>query len=289
VWRFKRRAEPQPNCECPIVLEHTGSRRERVQRCRSTDETVCPQCGRSYRIRVYLVAETGRMRFPGATVLLLTLTAPSEKGRHCQKHKGCAGYGERCEPCPCSPDDGVHLGEWNGSASANWNRFIEDFRRLVGVDVQYFRAAEVQKRGALHFHVLIRLPKSCGINVSLPRLRQLAIHHGFGHSVDLQAVHSERAASYVAKYASKSCATRKEMPWVHRRTGEVSDGYRRYRVWTSSRQWGCTMADVRAAQAAWWREGDRKEPAEPATAGPLDPRSQSYESGMAGPCDGGRL
>lgn len=225
--------------------------------------------------------------FPGASLLLLTLTAPSERGRHCTRHKQCGGFGERCVPCPCSPDEGVHLGEWNGACSARWNRFIEDLRRLLGVNVQYFHAAEVQKRGALHFHVMLRLPKSRGINVLPRRLVELAMHHGFGHSVDLQAISSSRAAGYVAKYASKACTDREQMPWVHRRTGEVTNGHGRYRVWTSSRRWGLTMAAVRAAQAAWVRERAEREPAGPADAGPLDPRSQSYESRRGSPSDGG--
>jgi hypothetical protein len=67
-------------------------------------------------------------------------------------------------------------------------------------------------------------------------LRALAIHHGFGHAIDVSGVADELAASYVAKYVSKSCADRFYMPWVDRRTGKATQGHGRYRCWTASRQ-----------------------------------------------------
>ncbi|MET8875585.1 replication initiator [Nocardia sp. NPDC004604] len=40
--------------------------------------------------------------------------------------------------------------------SALFDRWIQNLRRAVGYDVQYFAAVEPQKRGAPHFHVLLR-------------------------------------------------------------------------------------------------------------------------------------
>lgn len=54
-------------------------------------------------------------------------------------------------------------------------------------------------------------------------LRLLAIKHGFGHEVDLQAVRGEGVASYCAKYVSKSAADREELPWVDKATGAVRE------------------------------------------------------------------
>jgi hypothetical protein len=272
------RGPAQPNCERPLVLEHESGRRW-TQRCRATSEKDCRPCSATYRRRVRRVADSGRVLYPAATLLLLTLTAPSDVDQHCMRHKRCDGRGDECSVCPCTPEGGVHLGNWNGECSARWNRFIEQLRRQTGLRLQYFRAAEVQQRGALHFHVLIRLPESRGGALSVAELRRLAMSFGFGHSVDLAVVEDHRAAGYVAKYVVKSCAARSSMPWVHRVTGEITNGYGRYRCWTSSRRWGTTMADVRAAQAAWWQEQAGGSPAEPVAAGLLDPSSQSYASG----------
>jgi hypothetical protein len=279
--RVVGRAPSQPNCESPLLFEHESGR-QWAQRCRATSSDRCRPCAETYRRRVRRVADSGRVRYPGSALLLLTLTAPSDADQHCRRHKGCDGRRhEACDVCPCTPPGGVHVGEWNGQCSARWNRFIEQLRRETGLPVQYFRAAEVQRRGALHFHVLIRLPRSRGGVLSVDQLRRLAIAYGFGHSVDLAVVEDHRASLYVAKYVSKSCAARASMPWVHGRTGEVTDGHGRYRCWTSSRHWGQSMTDVRAEQAAWW--------AVQAPTGPLDPSSQSYASMGPPPGVGGAL
>lgn len=92
-------------------------------------------------------------------------------------------------------------------------------------------------------------------------MRELAIKHGFGHEVDIQAVKGEGAAGYCAKYVSKSADDRDELPWVDRATGERLRGVGRYRPWSSSRRWSAlTMAAIRAEQSRWAREqidGDR--------------------------------
>jgi hypothetical protein len=228
-------------------------------------------------------------------VLLVTLTAPSDVDQHCSVHRKCdARQGEDCRSCPCTPAGGVNLGKWNGECAARFNRFMQDLRRMLRLQVQYFKGAEVQQRGALHFHVLVRLPASIGCKVNRSALRALAMHHGFGHSIDVQAVDDHRAAGYVAKYVSKSCTERDEMPWVHRRTGEVVRGHGRYRVWTASRRWGVTMGEVRAAQAAWWAQGGPtgatgaapQGPAPTAPKAPLDPSSQSYTTASQGSSSG---
>lgn len=253
------RAEPQPNCDSPIVLEHEGSGRKINKRCGATSTDRCKPCAKSYRTRVFWVGDSGRTRYPGDTILMVTLTAPSDVDQHCMRHRKCDARREDCVVCECTPEGGVHLGEWNGRCSARWNRFVEDLRRETGVKLQYFRAAELQKRGALHFHVLIRLPRSRGVVIDEAQVRRLAMHHGFGHSVDVKAVSNEKAASYLAKYVSKSCADRQDMPWVDRRTAEVTNGNGRYRCWTSSRRWGWTMAHVRQQQVDWMMERLRAE------------------------------
>jgi len=130
--------------------------------------------------------------------------------------------------------------------------------------VQFFRAVEVQDgkrrsdghgRGALHLHVMTWSPTP----LDLVQLRTLALRAGFGHSVDLAYCEpgSRRAAYYVAKYVTKACDQRDDVPWhaetIDQLTGEVTRGpvTARYRTWSTSRQWGLTMAAVRAEAAAY--------------------------------------
>jgi hypothetical protein len=152
---------------------------------------------------------------------------------------------------------------------------VQELRRHLGEDVAYFKAAEVQRRGALHYHALLR--GSGTLVIGKGYLRALAVKHGFGHEVDVQPV-EPRHWGYVAKYASKAAGDRTDVPWRGKRwvggyryedhldtgTGEVFtlrvgtaerkqvEAYRAtYRTWSASREWGDTMAYVRAAQGHW--------------------------------------
>jgi hypothetical protein len=116
--------------------------------------------------------------------------------------------------------------------------------------LEYLRGIEVQIRGALHDHALLWSP----VPLSVGQLRARAIAAGFGHSVDLAPIEpgSKRCAYYVSKYVTKAADSRDDVPWmgdvVDRLTGEISREQVRasYRTWSSSREWGLTMAQVRA-------------------------------------------
>jgi len=127
-------------------------------------------------------------------------------------------------------------------------------RRLTP-DLEFLRAVEVQKRGALHLHVIVYSP----IPLDRAALRRLAIGYGFGHELDLAAIvpGSRKHAYYVSKYVTKACDSRDEVPWradvlVNPGTGEVQRllTVASYRTWSSSQGWGLTMKDVRAACAS---------------------------------------
>ncbi len=227
------------NCERPKRLLTPGD--EIVfSRCRKSDGS-CEPCASTYRRNVGRVARSGTL-MPGRTYFL-TLTAPGDRAHNIRP-------GVRCE---CTPPGGVDLRRWNGQAVDRWNDLSRALARAWGVErFEYFKAVEVQKRGALHLHVLIRVDRP--VRLSLGKLRALAVHHGYGHAVDWQELDpaDPRAASYCAKYVSKSSAERSQVPYVHRLTGEIGRG--RWRTWTASRQWGQTMSSLRAEQAAWMRE-----------------------------------
>lgn len=147
-------------------------------------------------------------------------------------------------------------------------------RRVRGLT--YFKAAEVQRRGALHFHVMVKRLDGAPGRLSTSLLRRVAVAHGFGHSVDVQRLEPGHA-QYVAKYVAKAADERQDVPWaaqgyerpvnpahrVHRPSGEVMD--RRtgellgpavpalvtqasYRTWSKARSWGRSMREVREDQ-----------------------------------------
>ena len=203
-------------------------------------------------------------RFPGGTLLMLTLTAPGVQVHHLPNG----------DPCPCTPPGGVALDEWNAGLGHRWNRFCQDLRRMLGEQFQYFKAAEVQSRGALHLHVPIRLV--VGSTWNLPKIRRLAIAHGFGHSVDITPIRNEQGLRYVAKYVSKSASMRSSVPW--RRIDQASGELRltpTFKTWSASRSWGQTMASVKAEQATWAQVGG---PAASAAGGPLAAGTAALDS-----------
>lgn len=241
-------------CEQPYRLRCVLCGVDRLARCGRASERACRPCAGRSRARVGVLAGTGLRG--GRSGLFVTLTAPSWRP-HRIMHKG-----GRVGPwCRCTGGGASDLAAWNATAGARWNRFVQDVRRETGVDVQYFKGAEVQRRGALHFHVLVKAPGTMPLFLSVAAVRRLALKHGFGHEVDVQPIDSRRHVGYVAKYVSKAAADRPEVPWRGRRrvervdkaTGEMVKGWRpscrpTYRTWTASRGWGASMRQIRADQ-----------------------------------------
>ena len=160
------------------------------------------------------------------------------------------------------PPGGVDLGEWNATLTARMNRFREALRRgeaspRVGghrraVPLEYFGAKEVQRRGALHVHDLLRRSDGKALHLRTAELRRLAIAHGFGHEVMVRKVglskhggskakSSRGAAFYVSKYGSKAADERERVRWASGAPGK------RWRTLTASRGWGSTMKEQREA------------------------------------------
>jgi hypothetical protein len=97
--------------------------------------------------------------------------------------------------------DDESIQAWNAGAAKCWNRLRLMFcRTFPGARVEYFRMGELQRRGAIHYHVLIRgipyLPQSL--------LSTLAARAGFGPVCDVRLVHDPGyAVGYVGKYVLK--------------------------------------------------------------------------------------
>lgn len=251
-------------CERPNVLACRDCRVEVLAKCGSTRSIVCEPCGDAHRARVSIVAGSGmhpRSReFAGRRMVLathglfVTLTAPGARA-----HRRPDG-----RVCECTPDGGTDIAKWNAESAKRFNRFMQEVRRVYGKDVEYFKGAEVQKRGALHFHLIVRRRNGGPLALNVGHLRTLAIHYGFGHSIDIQK-YDVKHSRYVAKYVAKSSNERGSVPWdgVRRRVWEdanlnTGESERRvtlvesrspsYRTWTASRCWGDPMKLVRAAQ-----------------------------------------
>lgn len=232
------------DCEMPghfRTIFPDGQHKDDFWRCDSSNPDKCEPCSVRYRKRVRRLAYRGFL-LPGQ-LWMLTLTAPGSGG--------CKSW------CPCLAnklETDEDLARWNGRCSRKWNDFVTDLRRHY-VQVEYFKAVEVQDRGAIHFHVTIRATGQQKRKLSLSALRKLAIHHGFGHAIDLQDIKpgDTKAAGYVTKYVTKAASDRQDVPFTHPETGELEAPWRSP-LWTQSRDYGTTMAALKKSQAAWCQQ-----------------------------------
>lgn len=233
-----------------------------LARCRATQARRCAPCAETHRRNVRLVARSGLVAPGRGEGVMLTLTAPG-KGQHWDSRHD--------RWCPCTPPEGTDPGIFNAALPRRWNRFVQELKRMIGGNLAYFRAIETQRRGALHEHVLLTsTDPGRRLFIEIEKVRALAIRFGYGHAVRLDRVRAASgAAGYVAKYVSKSCDERPEVPWVIEATGEILRA--RYRPWSASRGWGLRMRDVRDAQRAWAQ----------ARSASLDTNTQIYTSAGA--------
>jgi hypothetical protein len=224
------------DCDSPMLVVHSCGATG-IARCNNHRESKCVPCSWRYRRRLTRIADDGAPK--GGFLYLLTLTAPGAV-----QHRMPSG-----ELCPCTPPEGISLPDWNPTASARWNLMRTQLRRLVP-ELQYLRAVETQKRGALHLHCIVWSP----VPLDKAHLRRLAIRYGFGHELDLASIEpgSRKHAYYVAKYVTKACDSRDSVPWhadvVDKQSGEIRRALvpGRYRTWSASQGWGLTMRQIKA-------------------------------------------
>ena len=196
--------------------------------------------------------------------IFATLTAPSFGSVHVRRSDGTcrANSGSRClhgveRRCLLRHDEGSPvLGvplctscfdyegavTWNAQASRLWNRSVEQMRydlaayRGISVPqlrretrISYLKVAEYQRRGLVHFHVVLRLdgpgdafappPSWMDVNLLHATLTGVIVHFElvgldrenvrWGSQFDVKKLAVDdrgdlRVASYIAKYATKS-------------------------------------------------------------------------------------
>lgn len=230
-------------CQSPLSAVCRECDGRALWACGNHRASKCVPCADRYHRRVSRLAahrtpDSGGSRYG----YFLTLTAPGEKD-----HGRWSPGGARRERETCECHTGVELPRWNPAAGETWHRFAVALRRR-SAGVQFFRAAEVQKRGALHHHVLLW----SDVALDVHDLQALALAAGYGCVIDLQPLQAHHAR-YVAKYVTKSIDQREDVPWmgerVNKSTGELLEVEvaATFRAWSSSKGWGLTMRDIRDA------------------------------------------
>lgn len=239
-------------------------------RCGNRRVTRCPSCAETYRRDTYHLITAGLTGGKGTpeTVathprVFATFTAPSFGPVHNRPATG------RCRCGTTHPTDDPALGSplnpdtydyeaavlWNAHAGKIWARFSIHLRREVAkragltqrdfkdfARISFGKVAEYQKRGAIHFHAVIRLdghdgghqppPSWASAELLTDAIRAAArrteipgpLVNGrehrlaFGNQLDIRTIRSadftgpvqitERAvAAYIAKYATKGAET----------------------------------------------------------------------------------
>ncbi|MGW3721520.1 replication initiator [Streptomyces sp. NPDC005133] len=239
-------------------------------RCNNRRATRCPACAETYRRDTYQLITAGLRGGKGTPEqvgthprVFATFTAPSFGSVHNRPASG------RCRCGTQHPDDAPELGTplapaaydyeaavlWNAHASKIWARFSIYLRREVAkraglsqrafadhARVSFAKVAEYQRRGAIHFHAVIRLDGPDGgdtpppawatpdlladairaaataADVPGPIVDGRAHTFAFGRQLDIRLIRTadfdgsteltERAvAAYIAKYATKGAET----------------------------------------------------------------------------------
>ena len=255
-WRFVKWADPMPGfCERPRLMVNVRTSEWYHGRCGSARSSKCAPCAEIKRGDISAVGRSGWIDRPTARAYFLTLTAPGADVlrwdlEHCSHSSGV----------PCSGDIGCvvnahDLARWHDGLGQRWSWFVTELRRLLGCDVQFFKTWELQRRGALHTHSMLRVDGPVTERRFRAAVRLAASRWGFGRQVDCKTVdlsdslNAARAAGYCAKYAAKSAD---DLPAVDRldvHTGELRPVG--LRSWSASRRWGDTMATVRQRRCQW--------------------------------------
>ncbi|MFD4723044.1 replication initiator [Streptomyces sp. NPDC058423] len=239
-------------------------------RCNNRRATRCPACAETYRRDTYQLITAGLRGGKGTpdTVathprVFATFTAPSFGPVHNRPTRGHCRCGTQ------HPEDAPELGTpldpetydyqgavlWNAHASKIWARFSiylpREIAKRAGLTqrdfkeharVSFAKVAEYQRRGAIHFHAVVRLDGPTGsddppppwgtpellidairaaataADVPGPVLDGRAHTFAFGRQLDIRTIRSadfdgpteltdKAVAAYIAKYATKGAET----------------------------------------------------------------------------------
>ncbi|MEU2283534.1 replication initiator [Streptomyces sp. NPDC013178] len=261
--------------EIGSVLHHLDSASlpvgQLLVRCNNRRATRCPACAEVYRRDTYHLITAGLRGGKGTSDqvathprVFATFTAPGFGPVHNRRTDGrpcrCGTHHDQDDAAlgtPLNPDSYDYEAAvlWNAHAGALWRRFSIYLRREVAkragltqrtfrdhARISFAKVAEYQKRGAVHFHAVIRLDGPEGgdtpppswataellsdairaaataTRVDGPVIDGRAHTFAFGRQLDVRPIRSpdfdndqeltERAvAAYIAKYATKGAET----------------------------------------------------------------------------------
>jgi hypothetical protein len=301
---------PHPACEWPVVLICVKCGHRRLRRCEATASAVCAPCGKYHKRDVTLVCRSGFKvadrqygRFG-----MLTLTGPGVDELPWHRPSCSHGPGVACSGNRGCRVDPVAAARWNGLLPDRWSWFMTYLRRDLGARVEFFKAAEVQRRGVLHLHVMFWVPAGRSDDEIVAAMQRAAWADiggvWFGPQLDVAFANDDQDLRRLSWYCSSYVAkTADELPGLMRVdpiTGEVRAGRASgIRAWSVSGGWGLSMRRLRLQRRCWARlmaaagvsraAGDGGlEPALPAgPSAPLDPYTElstAPEGVVVGPC-----
>lgn len=252
-WRFAgygSGSNDGKSCARPVQMVNVETGEHYSGRCEATRRSRCEFCAELHRGDVARIGRSGWVDRPTDRGYLLTLTAPGADvlgwdREFCGHSEGeCSGK----LGCRVSPVDAA---AWHADVAQRWSWFMTEVRRLLpdGCRVEFLKTWELQARGVLHAHSMMRVEGPVSDRRVRAVFRLARQRWGFGpqmrcDQVDLSdPASTARAAGYVAKYVTKGSDDLPTVARLDRCTGEMRPGG--LRAWSASRRWGDTMAGVR--------------------------------------------
>lgn len=261
-------------------------------RCNTREISKCPPCAALYRgdTRAIIFEGLRTAIDAGEQLIFLTLTAPSFGRTHRvpptpsprltrrQRSAWERRYGRRC---PCgrthSPGDARWIGAplddesyghseqviWNAEAGRLWSRTADELTRVLGLEsrLPYIAVAEWQARGAIHLHVVLRIPAECDVGIGVDAahaeharliertVRGVATYTGpfrtgervtWGEQVVAEPVGTERKAYRTAGYVAKLVGYAvKDLGWQHDSGSNNALGMHHFRLTAAAGRMAC--------------------------------------------------
>lgn len=229
---------------------------EVLLRCGTRLASKCPSCAALYRgdTRAILYAGLRAALDSGEQLVFLTLTAPSFGETHrvapappprLGRRQKAAWLKRYHRPCGCglvhAPGDARWKGlplrpstydyagqvSWNSMVGKLWSRTADELTRTLGLETRapYLAVAEWQARGAIHLHVILRIPatvdlglvadparkgkrstvieQACRAAATFTGRARTGTRIGWGAQLVAEAVTTERTAFRTAGYLAK--------------------------------------------------------------------------------------
>lgn len=174
-------------CQRPVLVRNTATQDQISVRCGNRRRSACPPCAALYRGDVSALLRQGALDQGTGRFLWLTITAPSfgsvhsipnagsrwtqTKGHQCRCGTAHNAEDEYLRGVPLDPSSYDYDGQvrWNQQAPRLFSRTMDALSGCLGERLQYFKVAEFQYRGCVHFHVIARIADEAAVEYQLDR------------------------------------------------------------------------------------------------------------------------